>query len=79
MDDVRAKLEDESDLDVPMEELSRPFTVLAKEGSTKVLRTKAKEALKAHEMEMEAMAEDSGDEDEEALEEEDDEEEDDEE
>lgn len=75
MDDVRARLEDEDDLDVPMEGLSRPFTVLAKEGSTKVLRTKAKEALAAHEMEMKAMAEDSGDEDEEALLEEDDDEE----
>ncbi|KAG2207961.1 hypothetical protein INT47_010945 [Mucor saturninus] len=75
LDDVRARLEDEDDLDVPMEELSRPFTVLAKEGSTKVLRTKAKEALAAHEMEMKAMAEDSGDEDEKALLEEDDDEE----
>jgi hypothetical protein len=50
-----------------MEEISRPFIVLAKEGSTKVLRTKAKEALEAHKMEMKAMAEDSGDEDDEAL------------
>jgi hypothetical protein len=49
---------------------------LAKEGSTKVLRTKAKEALEAHNMEMKAMAEDSGNEDEEALEDDDDEEED---
>lgn len=78
LDDVRAKLEEADDLDVPMEELSRPLTVLAKEGSHKTLRNKAKEALKAHEMEMAAMAEDSGDEDEEALgeEEDDDEEED---
>lgn len=59
-----------------MEEISRPFVVLSKEGSTKLLRTKAKEALEAHEMEMKAMAEDSGDEDEEALEEDDDEEDD---
>ncbi|CAO3654790.1 unnamed protein product [Mucor hiemalis] len=73
LDDVRAKLEDDDDLDVPMEEISRPFTVLAKEGSTKVLRTKAKEALEAHNMEMKAMAEDSGDEDEEDLKEEDEE------
>lgn len=75
LDDVRAKLEDDDDLDVPMEEISRPLTVLAKEGSTKVLRTKAKEALEAHNMEMKAMAEDSGDEDEEALGEDDDEDE----
>lgn len=74
LDDVRAKLEDDDDLDVPMEEISRPLTVLAKEGSTKVLRTKAKEALEAHNMEMKAMAEDSGDEDEEALGEDDDDE-----
>lgn len=76
LDDVRAKLEDADDLDVPMEEISRPLTVLAKEGSHKTLRNKAKEALKAHEMEMAAMAEDSGDEDEEALEQDDDEEDD---
>lgn len=67
LDDVRAKLEEADDLDVPMEEISRPLTVLAKEGSHKTLRNKAKEALKAHELEMAAMAEDSGDEDEKAL------------
>ncbi|KAK4516858.1 60S ribosomal protein L32 [Mucor velutinosus] len=75
LDDVRAKLEEADDLDVPMEEISRPLTVLAKEGSHKTLRNKAKEALKAHEMEMAAMAEDSGDEDEEALKQDDEDEE----
>ena len=64
LDDVRAKLDDDSELDVPMEEISRPFVVLSKEGSTKVLRTKAKEALQAHESEMKAMADDSGEEEE---------------
>lgn len=63
LDDVREKLEEDDDLDVPMEEISRPLTVLAKEGSHKTLRNKAKEALAAHEKEMSAMAEDSGDED----------------
>lgn len=59
-----------------MEEISRPFVVLSKEGSTKLLRTKAKEALEAHEMEMKAMAEDSdNDQYEEALEGQDDDEE----
>lgn len=48
-----------------MEELSKPLSTLAEKGSTKVLRTKAKAALKAHQEEMSAMAEDSGDEDEE--------------
>jgi ribosomal RNA-processing protein 1 len=72
LDDVRSRLESDDDLDVPMEEISRPFVVLSKEGSTKLLRTKAKEAVQAHELEMKAMAEDSGNEDEEALEEEED-------
>jgi ribosomal RNA-processing protein 1 len=74
LDDARAKLEDADDLDVPMQEISRPLVVLSTDATTKTLRTKAKEALKAHEMEMAAMANESGDEDEEALEEEEDEE-----
>jgi ribosomal RNA-processing protein 1 len=65
LDDLRANLEESEDLDVPMEELSKPLSTLAEKGSTKVLRTKAKAALKAHQEEMAAMAEDSGDEDEE--------------
>lgn len=64
LDDARARLEESDDLDVPMEEISRPLTVLSKEGSTKLLRTKAKEAIEAHEKEMAAMQESSGDEDE---------------
>lgn len=79
LDDVRARLEDADDLDVPMEEIRRPFVVLSTDATTKVLRNKAKEALKAHEMEMAAMANDSGDEDEKALTGEEEEEEDDEE
>lgn len=65
LDGLRANLEESEDLDVPMEELSKPLSTLAEKGSTKVLRTKAKAALKAHQEEMSAMAEDSGDEDEE--------------
>lgn len=65
MDDIRARLEESDDLDVPMEEINRPLTVLSTEGSTKVLRNKAKEAIKAHEREMAAMQEDSGNEDDE--------------
>ncbi|KAI9481444.1 MAG: hypothetical protein EXX96DRAFT_566762 [Benjaminiella poitrasii] len=65
LDDIQSRLESSDDLDVPMEEINRPFTVLSTEGQTKLLRKKAKEALETHEKEMAAMAEDSGDEDEE--------------
>ncbi|KAG0746303.1 hypothetical protein G6F57_000173 [Rhizopus arrhizus] len=56
LDDARLQSE-KDDLDVPMEEINRPMTVVAKEGLTKILRNKAKEAMKEHELEMAAMAE----------------------
>ncbi|KAI8968590.1 hypothetical protein BDF20DRAFT_897187 [Mycotypha africana] len=42
--------------EVPLEELSRPITVLSTEGSTKILRNKAKEALKDHRASLEQKA-----------------------
>ncbi|KAI8992589.1 hypothetical protein BDB01DRAFT_778954 [Pilobolus umbonatus] len=54
-DELEKVLEDErnrrgiEDIKIPMEEINRPLLVLSKEGSTKVLRNKAKEALAAHE------------------------------
>ncbi|KAI8390046.1 hypothetical protein BD560DRAFT_451962 [Blakeslea trispora] len=57
LDDVRSRSDDSEDLQIPMEEINRPFVTLAKEGTTKVLRKKAKEALETHEEEMKAMNE----------------------
>ncbi|ORE14126.1 hypothetical protein BCV71DRAFT_245972 [Rhizopus microsporus] len=62
LDDVRSKSETD-ELNVPMEEINRPMEVISKEGATKVLRNKAKEAIKQHELEMSAMAEDDNEND----------------
>ncbi|KAI8062300.1 uncharacterized protein B0P05DRAFT_556454 [Gilbertella persicaria] len=51
LDKVLESRSDEEETKVNMEEISRPLVVLSKEGSTKLLRTKAKEALASHEEE----------------------------
>ncbi|KAI8370660.1 uncharacterized protein BYT42DRAFT_595329 [Radiomyces spectabilis] len=74
LDDLRAQLdedEEEKDLEVPMEALTRPLTVLSTDAVNKVTRKKAKEAIHAHEEEMKAMKEDAEDEEEDAEEDDD--------